>query len=54
MGVPPFHGETEGITCANIVRGEFTFDEDCEVSFEGHDLIARLLTRDPEVRLGAR
>jgi serine/threonine protein kinase len=51
VGVPPFHGENEGITFANIVRGEFSF-EDCEVSEDARDLISKLLTLDPEERLG--
>jgi serine/threonine protein kinase len=52
VGVPPFHGDTEGATFANAVRGVFDF-AGCEPSTEACDLIRRLLVVDPRARLGA-
>jgi serine/threonine protein kinase len=52
VGIPPFHADTPGATFANIVRGEFDF-EDCEISSEARDLISKLLIVDPAKRLGA-
>jgi serine/threonine protein kinase len=52
VGVPPFHGDTEGATFANAVRGVLDF-ADCELSEEVRDLIRRLLAVDPRARLGA-
>jgi serine/threonine protein kinase len=52
VGVPPFHGDTEGATFANAVRGAFDF-ADAELSAEARDLIRRLLLVDPRARLGA-
>lgn len=52
VGVPPFHGETQADVERNILLGEIQFTE--EMSSEFIDLIHKLLTVDPALRLGAQ
>ena len=53
VGEPPFHRETESKTFAQILSGHFNVDYLEGMSPEVIDLIKKLLTLDPEKRLGA-
>ena len=50
-GIPPFHEDTEKMTCERVVKGVYEPIED--VSPEATDFVSRLLQTDPKNRLGA-
>lgn len=53
MGIPPFHADSEKETHKNILRGTYEQPDADGFSFEIIDLISKLLTMNPEQRLGA-
>lgn len=53
-GIPPFHDETPEKVFENILSGHIEWHEDyVEVSPEARDFMQRLMTVDPQRRLGA-
>lgn len=54
VGEPPFHGQNEQETFDNIISGRYQIDEDLELSKKAIDLINKLLTINPEERLGSK
>ena len=53
FSIPPFHAENENDTYTNILKGKIIFDDDIEISIYAKDFILKLLTIDPNKRLGS-
>jgi CheY-like chemotaxis protein len=51
-GIPPFNDSSPTEVFDNIINGRYKFLDEIEVSEEARDLIRKLLTLDPEERLG--